>query len=672
MDNNPEGDASHPAQPGPRDPGQYEVGSVLAGRYRIVQLLGKGAMGAVYLGEHLKIGRKDAIKVLQASLERDTESIARFTRGARNASSIRHPNVCTVYDFGETDEGLAFLAMEYVDGESLSDLLKREGALPLEQAGDILCQVGDALSAAHAAGIVHRDLKPANVMLAQRHDGSPLAKVVDFDIAKGSVEGEGDEVTRMGYVVGTPEFMSPEQLTGDPLDGRSDVYSLGVLLFRALTGSLPHIADSTQELMVKRLTESPMTLKEANPGNDYPTALQALVDRSLQRKAADRMESASAFSQELRRILAGVGADRRSRSRGATVPATEISRPEHLTEGRSEPGDGRKRWLIGAGATALAVGGAVGLVALLGGGGHTVTVEPAASQIMVDGSVALASRAADRDGNPVETDGAVWSSDAPEVAEVDQAGRVTALATGTASIIATVDGEVGIATVTVVPATRLGFDPPSVAFSVRRGEQPEATTALVTVDGPVTDARVEATDPSGLPASWLQGELSEGDGGLVLTVAPDARGMTEGRHDATLSVTARPQGHDLTVMADLPVSLVVEGGSDPGPPPDRGFVPTPAQIESLLTRQEDALNEILLGDRPRSHAGAVEDTARAVLAQGWLTQPQRAEAAFVLAGALLELRSCAGAAQWAREAVRLAPDERGYRTFLEQAERCGS
>ncbi len=300
MDSNPEGGVGNPGQPGPGGPGQYEVGSVLAGRYRIVQLLGKGAMGAVYLGEHLKIGRKDAIKVLQASLERDSESIARFTRGARNASSIRHPNVCTVYDFGETHDGLAFLAMEFVDGESLSDLLKREGTLPLEQAGDILSQVGDALSAAHAAGIVHRDLKPANVMLAQRPDGSPLAKVVDFDIAKGSVEGEGDEVTRLGYVVGTPEFMSPEQLTGDPLDGRSDVYSLGVLLFRALTGSLPHIADSTQELMVKRLTESPMTLKEANPGNDYPTSLQALVDRSLQRKAADRLESASAFSHRAR------------------------------------------------------------------------------------------------------------------------------------------------------------------------------------------------------------------------------------------------------------------------------------------------------------------------------------------------------------------------------------
>jgi predicted Ser/Thr protein kinase len=647
------------------------VGSVLAGRYRIVQLLGKGAMGAVYLGEHLKIGRKDAIKVLQASLERDSESIARFTRGARNASSIRHPNVCTVYDFGETHDGLAFLAMEFVDGESLSDLLKREGTLPLEQAGDILSQVGDALSAAHAAGIVHRDLKPANVMLAQRPDGSPLAKVVDFDIAKGSVEGEGDEVTRLGYVVGTPEFMSPEQLTGDPLDGRSDVYSLGVLLFRALTGSLPHIADSTQELMVKRLTESPMTLKEANPGNDYPTSLQALVDRSLQRKAADRLESASAFSRELRRILAGVGADRRSQSRGATVPATEVSRPEHLTHGRSAPDDGRKWWLIGAGAVALVAGVAVGAMALRGGGGHTVTIEPATSTVMVDGALALASRAVDDDGNPVENTGTLWSSDTPEVAAVDQAGRVTGNAPGTADITATVDGEEATATVTVVPATRLGFDPRSVQFRVRRGDQPESATALVTADGPVTDATVAATDPTGLPAAWLQGRLSEDAGGLVLTLAPDARGMTTGQHDASLTVTARPEGQDLTVMAELPVTLIVEGESDPEPP-DRGFVPTPEQIEPLLTRQEVILNGIILGDLPRSAAEAVDDTARAVLAQGWLTQHQRAEAAFVLAGALLELRSCAGAVQWAQEAVRLAPDERGYRTFLEQAERCGS
>jgi len=196
--------------------------------------------------------------------------------------------------------------------------------------------------------------------------------------------------------------------------------------------------------------------------------------------------------------------------------------------------------------------------------------------------------------------------------------------------------------------------------------------ALVSTDGPITDGRVAARDPSGLPAPWVQGRLVEDDGTLSVSVAADPAGMTIGPHEAIVTVTARPEGHDLSVEADLAISLVIEGGPDPDPPPRESYITDPDQIEPLLTRQEEALNGIILGDRPRGDARAVEDTARAVLAVGWLSQEQRAEAAFVLAGALLELRRCEGASRWAREAVRLAPDERGYRTFLDQAELCGT
>lgn len=293
------------AAPAPAEvPPPTLVGTVLAGRYRILSKLGEGAMGAVYLGEHLRIGRRDAIKVLRESLEGDAEALARFSRGTRNVSLIQHPNVCTVYDFGDTDDGRRYLAMEYVPGETLQDLLRREGRLPPARVQAIFAQVAGALQAAHEAGIVHRDLKPGNVMVSPGRGGADAVKVVDFDIAKGSSDGEPGDVTRMGFVIGTPEYMSPEQLLGMPLDGRSDVYSLGIMLFRMLAGALPFRAADTQELMVQRLTGSPLRLDEVHPGLAVPAALQAALDRALQRRAEDRFDTAAAFADAVAAALA--------------------------------------------------------------------------------------------------------------------------------------------------------------------------------------------------------------------------------------------------------------------------------------------------------------------------------------------------------------------------------
>jgi serine/threonine-protein kinase len=285
------------------------VGTVLAGRYRIVRKLGEGAMGAVYLGEHLRIGRRDAIKVLRPSLAADPEAMARFARGARNVCAIQHPNVCTVYDFSDTEDGRRFLAMELVPGETLQDLLAREGRLSPARAVAIAAQVAGALQAAHDAGIVHRDLKPGNVMVSPGRGGTDAVKVVDFDIAKGSAEGQGGEVTRLGFVIGTPEYMSPEQLLGMPLDGRSDVYSLALVLFRMLAGALPFRAQDTQELMVQRLTGTPLRLDEVLPALRVPPALQDALDRGLQRRAEDRVASAADFSAAITAAVAGAPSD---------------------------------------------------------------------------------------------------------------------------------------------------------------------------------------------------------------------------------------------------------------------------------------------------------------------------------------------------------------------------
>jgi serine/threonine-protein kinase len=281
-------------------PTQDLVGQVLADRYHIMKKLGEGGMGQVYLAEHVKMGRRSAIKVMNPSMVHDPEAVARFNREAANASRISDSHVCAIYDFGETPDGLIYLAMEFIEGEPLTELIRQEGALPVARAADIAIQVAAALQAAHDLGIVHRDLKPDNIMLSRSRDGADAVKVVDFGLAKAvGGEGGGQKVTRTGLVVGTPEFMSPEQLSGDKLDGRSDVYSLGLVLFNMLTGTLPFPADSVQEAMIKRLTDEPAELIEVRPDLHFPPGLQQTLDTALARSPVDRYQSAAKLAHDL-------------------------------------------------------------------------------------------------------------------------------------------------------------------------------------------------------------------------------------------------------------------------------------------------------------------------------------------------------------------------------------
>jgi hypothetical protein len=283
------------------------VGSVVAERYHILKKLGQGGMGAVYLGEHVKMGRKSAIKVMSSSMAHDPEAIARFNREAANASRINHPNVCAIYDFGETPDGLIYLAMEFIEGGSLGDLLDREGILAPQRAAGILAQTADALQAAHDLGIVHRDLKPDNIMLTRGRDGAEVVKVVDFGIAKAMSGEEGQQVTKTGLVVGTPEYMSPEQLSGDKLDGRSDTYSLALVFFRMVTGTFPFQAENAQEMMIKRLTDDPLPLGAARPDIAFPTALEQAVRHALGRMPSERYANVVEFGREVSRAVAGMG-----------------------------------------------------------------------------------------------------------------------------------------------------------------------------------------------------------------------------------------------------------------------------------------------------------------------------------------------------------------------------
>jgi serine/threonine protein kinase len=313
------------------NPGGDLVGQVIADRYHISRKLGEGGMGAVYLAEHVKMGRQSAIKVMGSGMSHDPEAISRFNREAANASRINHPNVCAVYDFGETEDGTIYLAMEYVEGRTLSQLLKESGPLPLPRAAALLRQCGDALQAAHELGIVHRDLKPDNIMIVSAK-GREVVKVVDFGIAKAAGGEKGQNVTKTGLVVGTPEYMSPEQLSGDLVDGRSDIYSLALVLYRTITDTLPFLADTAQETMIKRLTDDPMPLAQARPGTNFPAALQKVMDRALVRMPQERYGSAVEFAADVTRAIEG--------AKTTTTPAdteakTQMVKPSDLATAKT-------------------------------------------------------------------------------------------------------------------------------------------------------------------------------------------------------------------------------------------------------------------------------------------------------------------------------------------------
>jgi hypothetical protein len=380
------------------------LGSVVADRYHILKKLGAGGMGTVYLAEHVKMGRKSALKVMNPGMNTDPDAVARFNREASNASRLSHPNICGIYDFGETPDGMIYLAMEFIEGSALTDIIEKGGPLQPARAASIIHQTADALQIAHDAGIVHRDLKPDNIMVAKNRDGSDLVKVVDFGIAKASTS-EAQNVTKTGMVVGTPEYMSPEQLAGDKLDGRSDIYALGLVAFNCLTGALPFSATSAQEAMIMRLTDMPRALAEVRPDVAWPEAVQATLDLALARDAKDRYQSAAQFGREFASALAAMPAHPTDEA-GTVVmsaPATVAARPPMpptRVGGRAAASGGTTTTVAPApkSKTPLALGGvgaalAIAVVAwkmgLIGGGAAaTVTSTPPASLAAAESTTA--------------------------------------------------------------------------------------------------------------------------------------------------------------------------------------------------------------------------------------------------------------------------------------------
>jgi serine/threonine-protein kinase len=282
------------------------VGATLAGKYRIDARLNEGGMGTVYRGTHMLMDKTVAIKVLRPSLAADEKIVARFSREARAASRISHPNAITVTDFGEDESGHVFLVMEFLSGKTLKQLVRDEGPLPLARVVDITRQVGDALNAAHEQGVVHRDLKSDNIMLVDTMAGDH-AKVLDFGIAKIN-EPDGNPVdtglTAPNLVIGTPQYMSPEQCTQDvEIDARSDIYSLGVILYEMLVGHVPFSGDSPTMVMMKHLQEPvPSVLEERT---DVPASVARVVARAMAKVRDNRYQNVAELIEDLT-IAAGM------------------------------------------------------------------------------------------------------------------------------------------------------------------------------------------------------------------------------------------------------------------------------------------------------------------------------------------------------------------------------
>jgi serine/threonine protein kinase len=328
---------------------------MLGGRYRVEARIGSGGMAEVFRGTDTVLDRTVAIKVLLPQFARDAGFVARFSREAQAAARLNHPDIVGVYDTG-TDGDTKFIVMEFIEGRTLADFLGGGRRPTTTQAIDLAQRVAQALSAAHAQGIVHRDIKPANVMVTR--DGS--LKVMDFGIARMSTDVTAPQTSS---VLGTPTYLSPEQAQGQPVDARSDIYSLGILLYELLVGRPPFTGDSPVAIAYKQVNEAPVPPSQLNP--DVPPRLDAVVMKALAKNPANRYQTAESLYEDLERVKRGQDVEATPLLPAGGDATQVISRPQAtqiLPPHEEQPGSGRKVWL------GVLIG--ILVVGILGAGGY--------------------------------------------------------------------------------------------------------------------------------------------------------------------------------------------------------------------------------------------------------------------------------------------------------------
>jgi eukaryotic-like serine/threonine-protein kinase len=300
------------------------IGTLFDGRYKVVRRLGSGGMANVYLAEDQELGRRVAIKILNDRHAHDEQFVERFRREAKNAAALSHPNIVSIYDRGEA-EGTYYIAMEYLDGRSLKELIVSRGPAPIQVAIDYARQILSALRFAHRNGIVHRDIKPHNVLV----DGEGRVKVTDFGIARA---GAASQMTEAGSIVGTAQYLSPEQAKGTAVDQRSDIYSLGIVLYELLTGAVPFSGDTPVEIAMKHISETPQPPSVLRP--DVPHDLDLVVTRALAKDPSDRYATTDEMDADLERVARGAAISRETEESATQIlsaPTTVMSATQATT-----------------------------------------------------------------------------------------------------------------------------------------------------------------------------------------------------------------------------------------------------------------------------------------------------------------------------------------------------
>ena len=301
------------------------IGRVVGGTYLLQEVVGVGGMGRVYKAEQSTLGRTVAVKVIHPHLLSDEQTVARFYQEARASSRLNHPNSVSIIDFGRTDDGILYLAMEFLSGKDLALVMHEEGPLGIERVCNILVNTLDALGEAHELGIVHRDLKPENIILRPLRSGDDLVKVVDFGLA--TIVGKESSITKPGLVCGTPDYMSPEQGRGDGVDGRGDLYALGVVLFELLVGHLPYIDDTPTRVVLRHLNDPVPDPRVASPNRDIPDRLAEVTMKALAKNANDRYQVARDMQAALRGAVADLRVHRES-----VTPCPNCGAPASLAQ----------------------------------------------------------------------------------------------------------------------------------------------------------------------------------------------------------------------------------------------------------------------------------------------------------------------------------------------------
>jgi len=345
------------------------LGQEVAGQFRIVEKIGKGGMGAVYKAEQPDMNRYVAIKILHSRYLSRSDLVSRFRREARAMSQLSHPNTARVFLYGQLDDGACYFVMEYLAGQNLAQIVRAEGAMKPRRAIRIMTQVCSALEEAHQAGIVHRDLKPENIFVTSQGGIRDFPKVLDFGLAKVTerqMRPGSMVLTQQGMVFGTPEFMSPEQAHGKTLDARSDIYSLGIILYELLTGKLPFDAKQPIEYIQLHVNATPIPLSERRPSAEFPPGLERVVMMALAKKPEDRFASAAEFAAALESVLQADIGEGGPISLATPIPAAPSLQQSAPIEPLLGLANRRAPWLMLGVGVLLALAGVIALLVAFG------------------------------------------------------------------------------------------------------------------------------------------------------------------------------------------------------------------------------------------------------------------------------------------------------------------